>query len=304
MALFQQITGVLIIGAEHTALHILVTQQRHQSLQVTGGSALADHNELAALQLGNRVVQIGALMVGIHAGGNIGIQVIAHQAGRVTVDLLMMRLRCHDLGHHLGIAVDDAVRVHHLSQALHTGMIVEAVDGTIVQIGAGLVQGRGRYAGGEHETHIYRQILGGLQHVLNAVRAHDIGDLVGVSDHGGGAVSQNSLGKLLGVDQGALQMNMGIQKAGQHDLAGYIHFLYAAVFAHTHDQTFGNSNVTMAQLVGKYIHIGGIFQHQIGFLAAGSNLNDVQLFIQLTVDFTGITLFHRHRQALLRYLLY
>ena len=77
-------------------------EQGHQRFQIPGGGALADHNELAALQLGDGVVQVVALVVGVHAGGDVGVQVVAHQVGGVAVDLLVMGLAGHDLLHHLG----------------------------------------------------------------------------------------------------------------------------------------------------------------------------------------------------------
>ena len=37
---FQQVAGVLVIGAEHAALHILITQQRRQRLQIAAGGLM------------------------------------------------------------------------------------------------------------------------------------------------------------------------------------------------------------------------------------------------------------------------
>ena len=61
---------------------------------------------------------------------------VAAEAGGVAVDLLVVGLRHHDLLHHLRIAVDSADEVHHLRQALYTGMIVEAVNGAVIEVGA------------------------------------------------------------------------------------------------------------------------------------------------------------------------
>ena len=132
VALFQQVVGVLVVGAEHTPLHVLVAQQGDEGLQIAGRRALADHDELAALELGDGVVQVVALVVGVHAGGDVGVQVVALQVRGVTVDLLMVGLAGHDLLHHLGVAVDRAHKVHHLGQALYPGMVVETVDGPVV----------------------------------------------------------------------------------------------------------------------------------------------------------------------------
>ena len=48
-------------------------------------------------------------------------------------------------------------------------------------------------------------------------------------------MGENSLGKLRGADQRAFQMDMGIQEAGEHDLAGNIHLHLAVVLAHAYD---------------------------------------------------------------------
>ena len=66
----------------------------------------------------------------------------------MAVDLLMVGLRGHDLLHHLTVAVDHAHIVHHLRQSLHTGMVIEGVNGPVVQHGAGFVQRRCRDTGG------------------------------------------------------------------------------------------------------------------------------------------------------------
>ena len=173
-------------------------------------------------------------MVRVHAGSDVSVQVVAHQVGGVAVDLLVMGLAGNDLLHHLGIAVDGAHEVHHLGQTLYAGMVIEAVDGTVVQVGTGLVQRRGRYAGGQHKAHVHGQVLGGLEHIFDAIGAHDVGDLVGVGDDSGGAVGQHRLGKLRGTDQGTLQMDVGVHKAGEDDLAAHIYLCIAAVFTMRH----------------------------------------------------------------------
>ena len=235
VALFQQVIGMLVIGAEHTTIHIFAAQQRHQCFQIAGGSALTDHDKLAALQLCQSIVEIGAFMVGIHAGCDVGIEIVAAETGGVPVDLLVVGLGGHDLFHHLGITVDGADKVHHLCQTLYPGMIIEGVDSPVIQHSAGLVQRRCRHAGGQHKPHVYRQVFRGLEHILNAVGAHDVGDLMGIGDDSGGTMGENSLGKLRGADQRAFQMDMGIQEAGEHDLAGNIHLHLAVVLAHAYD---------------------------------------------------------------------
>ena len=201
VSLLEKIVGMLIVGAEHAPLHVFIAQQGSEGVQVPRRRTLADHNELAPLELGDGIVQVMTLVVGVHTCGDVGVEVVAHQVGGVTVDLLVVGLARHDFFHYLLITVDGAHEVHHLCQTLYAGMIVEAVNGAVVEVGARLIHGGSRDAGGQHKAHIHRQVLRGLQHVLNAVGAHDVGDLMGIGNDGGGAVGENCLGELLGAHQ-------------------------------------------------------------------------------------------------------
>ena len=229
-------------------------------------------------------------MVGIDAGGDVGVQVVAHQVRGVAVDLLVVGLGRHDFLHRLVIPGNDAHEVHHLRQTLHPGMVVEGVDGPVVQDGAGFVHGRGRHAGGQHEAHIDGQALRGLEHIVDAVGAHNVGDFMGIGDDGGGAVGQQGLGQLLGGDQGALQMDVAVHKARQDDFAGHVVFHLAGIVAHAHDQPLGHGDIAPAELVGKDVEIAGVFQHQIRRLASGGHVHNMLLFNQLPVDFTCVAL--------------
>ena len=111
-------------------------------------------------------------------------------------------------------------------------MVIEAVNGPVVQNGTGFIQRGGRNAGGQHEPHVYRQILRGLKHIFDAVGAHDVGDFVRIGHNGSGAVGQDGLHEFCGADQRAFQMDVGIQKTGEDDFAGAVHFLPAVVAAH------------------------------------------------------------------------
>jgi hypothetical protein len=60
------------------------------------GRALADHDVLSALELGDGILHGAALVVGIDAGGDVGVQVVARKAGGVAVDFFVVRLRGDD----------------------------------------------------------------------------------------------------------------------------------------------------------------------------------------------------------------
>ena len=283
---------MLVVGAEHTAVSVLTAEEGHQGLQIPGGGAFPDHDELAPFQLGQSVLQVVAFVVGVDAGGNVGVEVVVHQIRGVTVDLFVMGLCRHDLLHRLLIAVDGAYKVHHLRKSLNAGVVIEAVNGPVVQNGAGFVQRGGGNAGGQHEPHVYRKILRGLKHIFDAVGAHDVGNFVRIGHNGSGAVGQDGLHELCGTDQRTFQMDVGVQKAGEDNFAGAVHFLPAVVAAHADNEALCHGNVHVGQLVGEHINKCGVLQHQIRRLPPGGGSDDPLLFQHLSVDLSCIAFRH------------
>ena len=192
------------VGANSkNAMVPLETVNTRNILFICGG-AFPDHDELAPLQLGDGVLHIMALVVGVDAGGDVGVEVVALKVRGVAVDLLVVRLRGDDLFEHLLVGVRDADIVHHFGQTLDAVVLVERVDRAVIEHRTGFVERRCGHAGGEHEAHVNGQIFRRLQHILDAVGAHDIGDLVRVGDDGRGAVRNDGVGKFLGGNERAL----------------------------------------------------------------------------------------------------
>lgn len=288
VALFQEVAGMLVVGAEHAAVIVLRRfDQGHQGFQVPGGGAVPNHDELAQAQLVQGVLRVGALVVGVDAGGDVGVQSFSGEARRMAVDFLVVGLGGDDFGGGGAVGSHDAGIVHHLGKAQNTGMLKETVDVPVVQVGAAFVHGGGGDAGGHHEHRVHGQVLGGGKHIVNAVGAHDIGDLVGVGDDRGGAVGNDGPDKFAGAYQAGFQVDVGVDEAGADDFAGHIHFFDPFVLAKAHDQALGNGNILGFQFSGEDIHVGGVFQNEICFLAASRSVDDVQLLDQLAVDHAG-----------------
>ena len=167
-------------------------------------------------------------------------------------------------------------------------MVIEGVDGAVVEVCAGFVQRCGGDAARQHEAHINGQPLGGLQHIVDAVRAHDIGDFVRVGNDGGRAVRQDGARELLRRDKGGFQMNMRVDKAGADDLAADIDLYLAVIAAHADDLPLCHGDIALTQFVGEDIDIGGVFKDEIGLLPAGGDIDDVLLFHQLALDPRGV----------------
>ena len=216
-------------------------------------------------------------MVGVDAGGDVGVQVCAGKTGGVTVNLLVMRLRRDDLGDGGGIGGDNAGEIHHFRKTQNPGVVKEAVDVPVVQIRAAFIQRRRRDAGGNHEVRVQGQPFRGAEHVVDAVGSHDVGDFVGIGDDGGGAVGDDGPGKFRRGHQTGLQVDVGVNEAGADDFSGHVRFLAALVAAKTHDQALRYGNVAGVQLPGKHVDVGGVLQNQIGLLPPGGDIDDVQL---------------------------
>ena len=207
----------------------------------------------------------------------------------MAIDLLVVRLRGDDLFQHLLVGVRNADVVHHLGKTLNAVVLVEGVNRAVVEHRAGFVERRRRHAGGQHEAHVYGKILGGLQHVFDAVRSHDVCDLVRVGDDGGRSVRNDGVGKLLGGDERTLQVDVRVDKAGQHELAAHVDLDRTLVMlAHACDQPFGHGDVAMTELVAEDVHIRRVLEHEVGLLPSRGHLDDVELLVQLAVDLSCV----------------
>ena len=117
---------------------------------------------------------------------------------------------------------------------------------------------------------------------------------MGIGDDRGGAVGQDGLHELPGADQRAFQVDVGVQEAGENDFSGAVLFHRAGVGAHAHDEALRHGDIRRAELVGKHIDVGGVFQHQVRRFPARRRVDDAALFQQLAVDFAGVAFRHKN----------
>ena len=73
---------------------------------------------------------------------------------------------------------------------------------------------RGRYARRGHHENIERNVLTAVEEPVDPVGAEHVGDLVGISDHGGRAMSQNRARELVDHELGRLDVHVGVDKPG------------------------------------------------------------------------------------------
>ena len=287
VAALQKIQGVFIIGGKHAPGVVLLIEQRQECPQILGGGALPYHDELAELQLFQRILAGAALVIGIDAGGDIGVEIGAGEIGCVAIDFFVVGLTGQDFADDCWIAIDDTDIVHHFRQAKNSRVVIQVIDGLIIQRAAAFIQRRGGHAAGQHKVDIHRQALGGLQHIADAIHSHDIGDLVRIGDDSGGAVADDRSGKLGRGNQAAFQVDVGIDEAGADKAAGDIHLFAAVVAADAGDEPIGNSDIPMAEVIAEHIEIGGVFEYDIGRFLPARHADEAELAPQLALHALG-----------------
>ena len=93
-------------------------------------------------------------------------------------------------------------------------------------------------------------------------------------------------------------MNVGVDEARQNDLAAYVRLHLAVVFAHAHNEPLGHGDVPAAQLVGEHVDVCSVFQHQVRRDPARRHVDDMELLVELAVDFPCVAFLHSHDEIL------
>ena len=202
-------------------------------------------------------------MVGLHPGGDIGVQLLPAEEGCVPIDAFTRSGAVADLLQDLFVCAHCAVGVHQLSQPQYPGQLIVGAQLLRFQHRAGLVQPGGRHAGGQHKVDRKRQISGGLQHKVQPRRTGYIGDLVRVGDYRRGAVGQHRLFKGRAAEHGAFNVDVPIHKPRADILALQVQLSLAGIVSHAKDDPLTDGYIGLLDLVCEHVDDPGIFQHQL-----------------------------------------
>lgn len=249
VALLGQRGRLAVVGAEHAALRPVAPDHGQQVAQVPRVGRLAEHHPHAQPALLQRLLQRGRLVVGADAGGDVGVEGVAGEAGRVAVDVLgEPGLELAQLG---GVAGDDGGEVHHLGHAQRPPAPEQALQVAPPQPAARRLVGGGGHAGGGHDEDVEVDGIGGVDQPVHAVGAEDVGDLVRVGDDGGRALRDHRLGEPVRGQLRRLDVEMGIDEAGNDVGAGDVAPLPASVGAEPDDGALGDGDVDLEPLAGE-----------------------------------------------------
>ena len=86
-----------------------------------------------------------------------------------------------------------------------------------------------RHTGGGHEKDRQGQAATSFRHITNAGDTGHVGNLMGIGDNRGDAVGHNGAGKLRRCTEAALNVDMGVDQAGDHIRAAEINRSFALV---------------------------------------------------------------------------
>ena len=263
MPTLQQVSGVLIVGHQHTAAAIGLPEQGQQAFHILRRRALPHHDVLSAPQLFHGFMDVRALMVGLHPGSDIGVQLLSAEEGGVPVDAFTRSGAVADLLQDLFVRAHRAVGVHQLSQPQYPGLLIVGAQLLRFQHRAGLVQPGSRHAGGQHEVDRKCQIFCSLQHKVQPRRTGYIGDLVRVGDHHRGAVGQHRLFKGRAAEHGAFNVDVPIHKPRANILALQVQLGLAGIVPHAKDDPLTDGYIGLLNLVCEHVDDPGIFQHKL-----------------------------------------
>ena len=164
---------------------------------------------------------VGGLVVGVDAGGGVGVQRSVIGGGGVALGGLVVLLRQLQHVGGGGAAAQDGGH-QHLGQTHGLGQLDQLVHHGGVEGGTGGLKTVLLHEGGDGVVQLHGGAGGLSQHFLHALHAGDDGDLHQVAGHGGGAVLDHHLGKLGVGEHAALNVNVGVDEAGRQVLAGSV----------------------------------------------------------------------------------
>ncbi|KAF5071608.1 hypothetical protein DSECCO2_210450 [anaerobic digester metagenome] len=260
-AVAQDIKGFDVIGAEEAAAPVVVVDRRQQRQSVFGGRAFTDLNVHPQPDPFFHFLPGGAFMLGLDATAHIGIQGFPRNARSVAVAGPVGKGR-QLLSDGFG-SLEQRRKVHHFPQTVRRFMGFQAAHLLRGQFAAGMVNGRGRHAGRNHEPEIQRQAPGGVHQPAHAGFPQDIGNFVRIRHYRGDAVGQHPPGILTRGHHGRFDVHMAVQKGRDNPAAGAVQLRDAFVVTDAGDPLMGNRQVGLKKLGIENIQQIRVFKDQV-----------------------------------------
>ena len=170
---------------------------------------------------------------------------------------------------HLAVAVDDRHIIHNFAEADDPLLVHEGLHVAGHQLGAAGLEAGAGHAGGDHKEDGERGPFRLIQHVLDAVRAANVGDLMGIRDDGGGALLQHALGEPQGMGHRGFDMHMAVDEARAEESAVSVDLLPAGIGTDAQDDAVAHSYVALFDGAGEHVDDVGVLDDQGGVACGG-----------------------------------
>jgi hypothetical protein len=135
----------------------------------------------------------------------------------VAVDGFAEALGSGYLLHDLGVFVEDAGEVHHFAQIFDLGAGQQFLTFLASRVAPAVSKTGGGHAAGGAEIEVEGHGIAVADHEFDAGEAADVGDLVGIAYGGDGPVDDGEAGEFGGDEQGAFDMDVGVDEAGEDE---------------------------------------------------------------------------------------
>ena len=225
----QQRVGLAVVGAERRQLGAVLQHVRDQRLEVLAGRALTDEDPHALAPPLDHLLERRRLVVGLDAGGQVGVEVATEDAGAVAVD--PAPAGGSDAREHLRVACDHAGEVHDLRHSARPVLLDQLADVVRGERRAGALERGGRDAARGVDPERERQRRGRLGQRHDARNAEHVRDLVGVGGHGRGAVRKHRADELVDPELRRLEVHVGVDERGRERAAADVQDLVRVALA-------------------------------------------------------------------------
>jgi hypothetical protein len=262
----KESVGLAVVGAEGGQVGAVLDHVGDQCLEVLARRALADEQPHPLLAAFVRVLEPGGLVVGLGAGGQVGVERPAGHARAVPVHAPVPRRG--DAGEHLRVAADHAREVHDLGHSAGAVALDQLAHVAGVERRAGALERGGGHAARGVDAERERQRRGGLGQSGDAGHAEHVRDLVRVGGDGRRAVRQHGADELVDPELGRLEVHVGIDERRRERAPGHVHDLVRVALAPPGDRAVGDRHCRVDPLArGRAEHAPSRDQ-QVGRLVA------------------------------------
>ncbi len=204
--------GFAVIGTHRQASHTTFANERDECGQVLTGRALTDEHPHPLAPLLACLGQRRTLVVTLDTGGEIGIELTAHQSRGMTIDTPVTGER--DLGPHLRVAMDHPGEVHHLGHPDRTDGIEQLLHLGGAERRPRALEPRGGNATRRRDPERERQPGCRLRQRSYPLDPEHVGDLMRVGGHRRRSVHEYRADELVDPELGRFEMHMGIDHPG------------------------------------------------------------------------------------------